>query len=170
MTDPDVYRRKQRAFQVVSVILAVLLLAVGVATRWGAATLLEGRKPQTSEVVTVVVTAPCPEVTAAVVVVTATSAPQPTPTLAPTATPEPPTPTPAPTPFVVVGADGANVRDEPDLNGTRLGFLDPGAEAPLIACEGEWCQISYEGQPGWVYAPLVTVSTVEPTETATPTP
>ena len=81
----------------------------------------------------------------------------------PTATPIPPTPTP----YIVAGADGVNVRAGPATTYERLGYLDPGTQAPLTGREGDWWQIAYKDAPAWVYGPLVTPYNIE---TTTPTP
>jgi len=115
----------------------------------------------------------------------ATSLPSPVPTLPPTDTP-PPTFTLQPTPVpptatpaisnVVAGADGANVRTGPGINFSRVGYLDPGAQARVIGRYGGWWQIDYGGSPGWVYGEIVTpantesVSEVQPPPSPTPVP
>lgn len=104
--------------------------------------------------------------------------PPPTATAVPTVTPFPtdtpvPTATPAPTPYIVAGADGVNVRSGPDISFERLGYIDPGGQAPLIGQDGDWWQIIYNGVPGWVFGELVEVFNVipgEPLPTVTPTP
>ena len=106
----------------------------------------------------------------------ATGTPAPTGKPSPTATPEPtalpPTLTPA-TPYIVAGADGVNVRSGPGLAYTRLGYLEPGAQAALTGRDGDWWQILYDGAPGWVFGPLVTAyhaDQVAPLPTTPPTP
>ena len=107
---------------------------------------------------------------------TLTDTPAPTDTPPPSATPEPtalpPTLTPA-TPYLVAGADGVNVRSGPGLAYTRLGYLDPGAQAELSGRDGDWWQIRYDDAPGWVFGPLVTAypaDLVAPQPTMPPTP
>ena len=100
---------------------------------------------------------------------TLVSLPRPTNTLPPTDTPVPtatPIP-PTPTPYIVAGADGVNVRAGPATTYERLGYLDPGTQAPLTGREGDWWQIAYKDAPAWVYGPLVTPYNIE---TTTPTP
>jgi uncharacterized protein YgiM (DUF1202 family) len=104
--------------------------------------------------------------------------PPPTATAVPTITPFPtdtpvPTATPAPTPYIVAGADGVNVRSGPATSFERLGYIDPGGQAPLIGQDGDWWQIMYNGMPGWVFGELVEVFNVipgEPLPTVTLTP
>jgi uncharacterized protein YkwD len=95
---------------------------------------------------------------------TVTSAPAPTEIPVPEATLAP-APVPAtaipPTPYVVAGVDGVNVRTGPGTDHTRLGYLDPGAEAPLVDGSGDWWQIRYEGALAWVFAELVTAFNVD---------
>ncbi|MBN1179806.1 MAG: SH3 domain-containing protein [Anaerolineae bacterium] len=109
----------------------------------------------------------------------------PTPTTPPTAMPTPvplptevpPTATPA-TPYVVVGADGVNVRTGPSTNYTLIGHLDPGAQASVSGRYNDWWQVVYNGGAGWVYGELVTpyntdgVAQVQPppAPTAAPVP
>jgi len=107
---------------------------------------------------------------------TATGTLAPTDTPLPAATPEPtalpPTATPA-TPYIVAGADGVNVRSGPGLAYTRLGYLEPGAQAELSGRDGDWRQILYDGAPAWVFGPLVTAydaDLVAPQPTTPPTP
>ncbi len=114
---------------------------------------------------------PVPATTAAPVRPTATLVPLPKPTNTlpptdtpvPTATPIPPTPTP----YIIAGTDGVNVRSGPATTYERLGYLDPGTQAPLIGREGDWWQITYNNAPAWVYGPLVTPYNIE---TVTPAP
>jgi len=111
--------------------------------------------------------------------------PTPLPTLPPTDTP-PPTFTPVPTPIpptatpaipnVVAGADGANVRNGPGVNFTRIGYLDPGTQARVIGRYGDWWQVEYDGAPGWVFKDVATaynadtVPQVQPPPSPTPVP
>lgn len=85
----------------------------------------------------------------------------PTHTPAPTATSVPPTPTP----YIVAGTDGVNVRQGPGTTYERLGYLDPGMQAPLTGHDGDWWQIAYNDATAYVYGPLVT-----PYNLATATP
>jgi uncharacterized protein YraI len=114
-----------------------------------------------------------------------------TPTVAPTMavatnTPPPtftPLPTtavaPSPTPAVarmVAGVDGVNVRTGPGINFTKVGYIDPDGEAPVIGRYGDWWQIEYEGSPAWIYGEIVTaydvdaVAEVQPPPSPTPPP
>ena len=98
-----------------------------------------------------------------------TQAPLPTPTPAPVTA----EPTPEPTPYIVAGEDGVNVRSGPDVGNEQLGYIDPGGQAAYISTEDNWVQIQYDGEPAWVYAPLVTVvedPEAEPTAAATTAP
>jgi len=109
----------------------------------------------------------------------------PLPALPPTATPAP-TFTPLPTlvpptqipavPSIVTGADGANVRTGPGTNFSRVGYLDPGAEARVTGRYNDWWQIEYEGGMAWVFGGIVTASNadgvvqVQPPPSPTPPP
>ena len=111
--------------------------------------------------------------------------PTPLPALPPTATPVPtftPLPTPVPPtqapaiPSIVTGTDGANVRTGPGTNFTRVGYLDPGAEARVTGRYGDWWQIEYEGGMAWLFGGIVTASNadgvvqVQPPPSPTPPP
>jgi len=110
------------------------------------------------------------------------AAPQPTapdPTLpppteeAPTAEPEPtavPTEAAPAAPIAVAGSDGVNVRRGPGVNYDRVGFLNPGTEAPLTGRYGDWWQIQYNSGPGWVYGGVVTASNTENVSQVQPPP
>ncbi|HOU11713.1 MAG TPA: CAP domain-containing protein [Anaerolineae bacterium] len=89
----------------------------------------------------------------------------PTNTPAPTATPLPPTPTP----YIEAGADGVNVRSGPATTFDRLGYLDPGMQAPLTGRDGEWWQIAYNDATAYVYGPLVTPHNLETAAPVSPT-
>lgn len=94
---------------------------------------------------------------------TATSVPTvPSPTatatqpLPPTATP---TATPTSVPYVVVDAQGLNVRSGPGTLYPIIGLMRQGDEADIVARndEGTWWQVRFDdGSQGWVYAALVT--------------
>ncbi|MBN1250075.1 MAG: L,D-transpeptidase family protein, partial [Anaerolineae bacterium] len=90
--------------------------------------------------------------------------PTPTATVAPTATPEPtpvpPTPVPA-TPRLVTGENRVNVRRGPGTGYETTGQLEPGSEVRVLAWSGDWWQILYEGQIGYVYGELVTAYDVD---------
>lgn len=92
-----------------------------------------------------------------------------------------PTVTGSPTgPFITVNnLDGANVRTGPSsFDYPAVGFLVDGETAPALGRSpaGEWIEISYPPAPGglgWVYAPLVMLSSgdlpiLEPPPTTTP--
>ncbi len=90
--------------------------------------------------------------------------PPPTDTALPTITPEPTAVPATDTPVVasvVVGPSGVNVRSGPSTSYTRLGHLDPGAQAELIGRYSDWWQIRYNGAPAWVFSELVTASNAD---------
>ncbi len=104
---------------------------------------------------------------AATPTVAPTDAPQPTP-VSPTS---PPTPTEAPvTPSVTVGENGVNVRNGPGTNYTKLGYLEPGAQAEVTGRYQDWWQIRHGGGAGWVFGELVTASDVEGVAQVEPPP
>jgi len=110
----------------------------------------------------------------------------PTATLPPPTNPPPPTDTPLPTfapeptpipatltpviPYIVTGADGANVRTGPGTNFTRLGYLDPGAQAQVTGRHDAWWQVEYDGAPGWIFGEIVTAFNAHDVPQAQPPP
>ena len=86
---------------------------------------------------------------------TPTAPASPTP-LPPTPTPPPPTPTPLPpTPRLLAGDLGVNVRSGPSTQFERVGFLEPGAEVPIVGQAQGWWQIEHSGQRAWVSGEVV---------------
>lgn len=73
----------------------------------------------------------------------------------PTDTPEPPTPTPA---AEVIINTNMNVRGGPGTNYNIIGAASAGERYPVTGRNdaGDWWQISYQGQNGWVFNDLVT--------------
>ena len=72
-----------------------------------------------------------------------------------------------------------NVRRGPGTHHDIIGTAEPGTEFAITGknLNGDWWQIDYEGQAGWVYAPYVTASDVDgvqvvatPLPTSTPVP
>jgi lipoprotein-anchoring transpeptidase ErfK/SrfK len=88
-----------------------------------------------------------------------------------TATPGAGPPTPA-GPIVEAGAHGANVRNGPGTDYARLGYLDPGAQTPVIGRYGDWWQIEYYGALAWVADQVVVAYNVRavPEVQSPPTP
>ena len=107
------------------------------------------------------------------IIPTLTDTPLPVATTEPTAIPATATSVVA---AIVTGADGANVRSGPGTNYTRLGYLDPGAEAEVIGRYSDWWQIRYDETPGWIFGEIVTafnadgVPQVEPPSAPTAAP
>lgn len=174
--------RPERGCSVWAIVGWVILVAVGVALAWYGFT-YEGRQEEAGSGSA----STGPTATSATTTTTATPLAQPTavPTLVPTDAPSPtPTPMPSPVPptatpvepYIVAGADGANVRTGPGTNFTRLGYLDPGTQVPVIGRYNTWWQIQYEGGSAWVYGEIVTpfnvddVSQVQPPPSPTPIP
>jgi hypothetical protein len=169
----DLYPRSRSGCGILSVIGWLLAVALGVALLWygfagsggptdGEPVSVDETPAQTTDEAT-----PTPEDGFAWPTVTplpptatptpdVTDTPIPSPTSEPT--PIPPTETPA---TIVAGADGVNVRQGPGTNFTRLGYLEPGAQATLIGRYEDWWQIEYEGSPAWVFGDLVTASNAD---------
>lgn len=99
-----------------------------------------------------------------------------------TPTPEPPTPTPAPAEPQVTVNQNMNVRGGPGTNYFIIGTATAGQQFPLTGKNpaGDWWQINYNGQSGWVFGGLVTAANAggvqvalnipAPPPTATPVP
>ncbi len=61
--------------------------------------------------------------------------------------------------YAVVLADRLNVRKEPDLQASRVGYLDNGERAKILEDGGDWLKVQYAGDAaGYVAAEYVTVS------------
>lgn len=155
----------------------VLMVVAGIALAWYGFTASNGGGPFAS-----LRSSPTPTASATPL---PSPTPMPMPTLPPTDTPvpaptqEPTAVPPTATPVaadIVAGTDGANVRSGPGTNFTRLGYLDPGAQAPVTGRYSDWWQIDYAGTPAWVYAEIVTpshtdaVSEVQPPSSPTSPP
>ena len=61
-----------------------------------------------------------------------------------------------------VGGD-LNVRDGPGTDYARIGGANEGEAFAITgkSADGEWWQISFEGESGWIYAPFVTATDAE---------
>ena len=105
----------------------------------------------------------------------------------PTAPPAPAAPTDTPTPqvpLVTIGATIMNVRGGPGINYNVIGTASPGQQFPILGKNpglGDWWQIDFSGQLGWIYGPFVTstnagnvqvagIIPAPPPPTATPIP
>lgn len=61
--------------------------------------------------------------------------------------------------YAVVLADRLNVRENPDVSSTRIGYIDNGEKVPILEDDGDWLKIQYtESRAGFVAAEYVTVS------------
>lgn len=61
--------------------------------------------------------------------------------------------------YAVVDADRLNVREEPDLNAKRIGYVDNGERLRIQEDQGEWFQVQYTGDIiGYVASEYVTVT------------
>ncbi len=63
-----------------------------------------------------------------------------------------------------------NVRDGPGTDYVRIGGAFEGEEFAITgkSSDGEWWQIDFEGQSGWIYAPFVTATDAENVPIVTP--
>lgn len=84
--------------------------------------------------------------------------PQPPAESQPTATAEPPTATPAPTNPEVVVISGINVRQGPGTQYAVIGAANAGERFPVTGKNqaGDWWQVNFNGQAGWMFSQLVT--------------
>lgn len=64
----------------------------------------------------------------------------------------------APTGKVAEAKTTLNVRTGPGTTYTILGQIRPGARYTVLGQSGNWTNIDFNGQSGWVYSPLVTVT------------
>ena len=105
---------------------------------------------------------------------TSTAIPTSPPSFTPSATP---TSTFTPEPIAIVSTS-MNIRRGPDTSYEIVGTAKPGQKFAIVGknAAGDWWQISFEGRPAWIYAPMVEsegtagVTVVEAPPTATPTP
>jgi len=173
----SLYPRRSRGRSILLVVGWLLLVGLGIWLVWyGFTWTEEGEQPETTPP-PAMVSGTSPQATVWPTITSplsplATTIPTPTDMPLPTATPEPTPipPTAIPTPYVVAGADGVNVRDGPDITHTRLGYLDPGAQAEVTGRDGDWWQILYNDAPGWVFAELVTAFNADQIEPPPATP
>lgn len=63
------------------------------------------------------------------------------------------------TKYAVVLADRLNVREKPDVESKRMGYIDNGEKVKLLEKDGDWLKVQYTGsKTGYVAAEYVTVS------------
>ena len=170
--------RSGRGRGVLPVVGWVLAVALGIGLVWLGFTLDKGdRSPEDaqSSVTTAATPAqatvwptitPLPSATVPIIP-TLTDTPLPVATREPTVIPATATSVVA---TIVTGADGANVRSGPGTNYTRLGYLDPGAEAEVIGRYSDWWQIRYDETPGWIFGEIVTASNADGVPQVEPPP
>ena len=161
----SLYARSNRGMNPLLIIVWVLLLGVGGALLWfgflrPASQEDAGETPEASGTPADVIAQETATIPGTVVPLFST----PTPTSLPTATPLPSAPPATATPSTgtaTVGTSGVNVRSGPDTAYSKLGFIDPGSQVPVIGKYNDWWQISYNNAPGWVFGDLVTVVNAE---------
>ncbi|MBQ2956956.1 MAG: PIG-L family deacetylase, partial [Clostridia bacterium] len=59
----------------------------------------------------------------------------------------------------VAGETKVNVRERPDAESDRMGRLDPGESCVVTGEDGDWWQIEFENETGYVLKELLTVTT-----------
>lgn len=61
--------------------------------------------------------------------------------------------------YAVVLADRLNVRESPDVDSKRIGYIDNGEKVKLLEDDGDWMKVQYtESKTGFVSAEYVTIS------------
>lgn len=63
----------------------------------------------------------------------------------------------SPTGQILQANSDLNVRPSASTDGAPLGKIRPGTYYAILSTEGDWIQIDFNGQPGWVNARFVTV-------------
>ena len=48
-----------------------------------------------------------------------------------------------------------NLLSEPETNARRLAILEPGVLGTIKSCNGDWCQMTFDGHTGWISQSLV---------------
>ncbi len=124
---------------------------------------------------------PTPTLTPSPIPTQADDTPSPPTPVPPTATPLPPSPTPGPPMAVIVGQN-VPIRKGPGLIYDEIGVANQGEEYLItgLSVTGDWFQIDYRGQPGWVFLIQVepvadieqipVIEEIPPTPTFTPAP
>ena len=124
---------------------------------------------------------PTPTLTPTASPTAAGDAPSPPTESPPTDTPPPATPTPGP-PMAGIKGQNAPIRQGPGLVYDELGLAKKGESYPITGAfvTGDWYQIDYKGQPGWVSVIQVEpvtnteqipiIEDIPPTPTFTPAP
>ncbi len=163
-------RRRSRA---AGTILAFLILAIGLVgacNRQGSEESPPEQAP-TSTAIPLVSTStstamPPPATSTATAQPTETVSPTPTPLILATATA---TATgeameqPAASEAIITVQGDMNVRDGPGTDAERIGGATAGEEFVITGRseDGEWWQVDYNGEPGWIYAPFVLAANAE---------
>lgn len=77
----------------------------------------------------------------------------------------------APADAIATVGEDLNVRNGPGTEYDRIGGATAGEEYTITgkSADGEWWQIDFAGQPGWIYGPLVTATDAEDVPVVTPT-
>lgn len=61
----------------------------------------------------------------------------------------------------VLGENKANVREKPDADSDRLGRIAPGESVLVTGEEGDWWQVEFDGETGYVRKDLLTITETE---------
>jgi len=148
---PQTTLERTRGIFALILMMGAALLVLGLAVRVGSG-LIALVEPEPADAAPVETATAAPEATPTAIDLPSTAVPPtPTATVEPTPVPTelPPTPTPA-IPRLVAGEGGVNIRRGPGTGYEKLGFLDPGAEAPVTGRYGDWWRIDYEGEVAYI--------------------
>lgn len=77
--------------------------------------------------------------------------------------PPPPTETPTPANATLTVADTANLRGGPGTTYSIVGAANSGESFPIIgkSPDGQWWQVTFNGQPAWLFGQLVTTQNAD---------
>lgn len=63
------------------------------------------------------------------------------------------------TKYATVIADRLNVRETPDLDGRRIGYIDEGEQVKILEEDGDWLKVAYtDSKEGYIAAEYVTIA------------
>lgn len=63
------------------------------------------------------------------------------------------------TKYATVIADRLNVRETPDLDGKRIGYIDEGEQVKILEEDGDWLKVAYtDSKEGYIAAEYVTIA------------
>ncbi|TGQ44570.1 SH3 domain-containing protein [Mesorhizobium sp. M00.F.Ca.ET.216.01.1.1] len=48
-----------------------------------------------------------------------------------------------------------NLLDDPDKDASVIAIVEPGVMGTIKSCDGQWCEMTFDGHTGWLAQPLV---------------